>query len=249
MSSTTEICNRAITKLGDQRILSLTDNTNQGRTLASMYAPVRDAELRRNRWNFAIRRAALPALADAPEWGYSRQFQVPNDFMSLVQVNDVYIRPRSKAKGPWSLEAGRILTDMGAPLKVRYVARIENSGLFDPLFVEMLACKLAFEACESLTQSGQKKQALAEEYKMALSEAARSDAIENPPDELPRGSWLDARENTDYLGGDAYGSGYMFPAGTPIDGGGGLPGIPGLPGAGGDTTGSVYAINYAIDYA
>jgi hypothetical protein len=58
----------------------------------------------------------------------------------------------------------------------------------------VLACKLALEACETLTQSGSKYEAAANGYKFALAEAARQDAIENPPDELPWGSWLDSRE-------------------------------------------------------
>jgi len=85
-------------------------------------------------------------------------------------------------------------------LKVRYVKRETNPGLFDPMFCEALACKLAMEACETLTQSETKFTRMAEMYKMAMLDAQRQDAIENPPDELPQGSWLDAR-NGDYIPG------------------------------------------------
>ena len=91
--------------------------------------------------------------------------------------------------------AVKLLTDLPAPLKVRYIHRVENMALLDPLFVEVLACKLALEACETLTQSGQKRQAAADDYRFSVSEAVRQDAIENPPDELPWGSWLDSRES------------------------------------------------------
>lgn len=198
-SSTIDIANRALTKLGSARILSLTDDTKAGRVMNSMFAQVRDAELRRNYWNFALKRASLVALSDAPEWGYAYQYPLPTDFLTLVQVGETYIRPNTKDKGNWHIEStdtgGRVIvTDLAAPLRIRYVKRVENSGFFDPLFVEVLAARLAFEACETLTQSGPKKQMASEEYKGALSEAARCNAIENPPDEFPRGSWLDSRE-------------------------------------------------------
>lgn len=194
MASTIEIANRALTKLGSDRLLALTDNTTAGRTMNSMFAQVRDAELRRNRWAFTLRRDSLIALSAAPAWGFSFAYPLPPDFLSLVQVNDYYIRPLSKSKALWAVESGSILTDIGAPLKIRYVSRVENAGLFDPLFAEALACKLAFEACETITQSTTKKQSFSGEYKAALSEAARCNAIENPPDELPSGTWLDSRE-------------------------------------------------------
>jgi len=193
MASEVSIANRALTKLGADRILLLTDETQAARTINSMYADVRDAEIRRYTWKFSIKRTALSALVSAPAWGFQYQYPLPADYLGLVQVNEYYVRPRDR-KAPWSVEGGNILTDFDAPLKLRYKARIENPALYDPLFVELLACKLAMEACETLTQSGSKYDAATQGYKFALSEAARQDALENPPDEFAWGSFLDARE-------------------------------------------------------
>jgi len=172
----------------------------------SMFDLVFDAELRRYRWKFALKRATLPALVASPEWGYTYAYQLPADFLALVQVNEYYLRGL-KQKTLWTVESGQILTDLPAPLKVRYIRRVDNLGLVDPLFVEVVACKLAFEACETLTQSAQKEQAAGEKYRFAVQEAVRQDAIENPPDELPWGSWLDSRESlASYAGGPSAGS-------------------------------------------
>ena len=70
---------------------------------------------------------------------------------------------------------------------------MENAAFYDPLFVEVLACKLAMEACEAITQSSSKYDAATQAYKFALNEAIRQDAIEAAPAEFPAGSWLDAR--------------------------------------------------------
>lgn len=208
MASKVSIANRALTKLGEDRILLLSDDTKPARTLNSMFDDVRDAEIRRHRWKFAIKRGSLVALAAAPAWGYALQYPLPADYLGLVQVGARYVRASDKSPAPWSVEGRSILTNIGAPLLIRYMARIEDPTFFDPLFVEVLACKLAYEACETLTQSGAKLQAAEQAYKFALSEAVRQDAIENPPDELPQGSWLDARA-TD---GDAFASGDAWAA-------------------------------------
>ena len=193
MASDVSIANRALTKLGADRILLLTDENAAARTINSMFADVRDAEIQRYNWKFSLKRTSLSALADAPAWGYQYQYPLPFDYLGLVQVNEVYVRARDKTPA-WSVEGGLILTDYEAPLKLRYKARITDPAMFDPLFVEVFACKLAMEACETLTQSGSKLEAATQGYKFALSEAARQDAIENPPDEYPWGSWLESRE-------------------------------------------------------
>lgn len=194
MPSDVGIANLALTKLGATRILSLGDASAQARVMNAIYTSVRDAELRRYRWKFAITRLQLPALVAAPDWGYQYQYPLPDDFLHLVQVNEWYFRG-GKWRAPWSVEKNRILTDIQAPLKIRYVARITDAQQFDPLFVQMFACKLAWEACEQITQSSSKKQEVQQEYNFAMKEAYRQDAIENPPDEMPWGSWLDSREH------------------------------------------------------
>lgn len=211
MASKVSIANRALTKLGAERVLLLEDENQQARVMKSMFDEVRDAEIRRHRWKFAIKRAELMALADGPLFGYRNQFPLPSDYIGLVQVGEHYVRLGVQA--PWSVEGGNILTNLEAPLRIRYQWRVDNPGLFDPLFVEVLACKLAMEACETLTQSGSKYQAAAEAYQFALREAVQQDAIENPPDELPQGSWLDSRG----YGGDGYASGnpwQSYPSGV-----------------------------------
>jgi hypothetical protein len=194
MASEVDIANRALTKLGDQRILTLTDNTKPARELNSMFTLVRDQEMRRHRWKFAIKRDQLTADAVAPAWGFQYAYELPSDYLGLVQVAEFYVRPYVKHQGRWMIEGHKLLSDDPPQLKFRYLARITNPGLFDPLFVEVFACKLAYEACETLTQSSTKKEGLAADYKFALAEAVRCDALEIPPDELPWGSWLESRE-------------------------------------------------------
>jgi hypothetical protein len=198
MASEVEIANRALTKLGAARIISFGDDNKQARSISSMFDIVRDSELRAHIWSFSVKRVALPALVSTPDWGYDLQYEVPSDYLRLLQVNDFYNGPslddyRNAATADYVLEGRKILTNFGAPLKVRYIARVEDTTMWDTNFVEAFACKLAFELAEDLTQSNQKKDTAYNEYKIAIMTAVRSASIEQPAQDLPDNSWLLSR--------------------------------------------------------
>lgn len=198
MASQVEIANRALTKLGEQRITSLSDDVEAARVVDSLWDIVRDAELRERNWNFSMTRASLAALVSTPDWGFAYQYQLPSDCLRVVQVDEYFPGPsmsdyRNSSEAIWQIEGGKILTDIGAPLPIRYVARIEDTGAWDALFVEAFACRLAAECCERLTQSNTKRQLAWDEHHRAIMAAARADAIENPSEPLPDDAWLLSR--------------------------------------------------------
>lgn len=198
MASQTEIVNRALTKLGAARVTNINDGAKSARAMSAIYDTVRKAELRKHNWSFALTRTALPALADAPAWGYAKQFQLPTDFLRMTQVNDVFLVPAMAEyvtgdNSAYAIEGQMILTDFGAPLKIRYVRDITDPGLFDALFVEVFAAKLAYEACEEITNSNTKKQVMDDDYRECVRIAARTNAIERPPQGIPDDSWMIGR--------------------------------------------------------
>jgi hypothetical protein len=195
VASQIDVVNRALTKLGAGRITSLTDNNKRAAVMQSLWDTVRQAELRRRWWKFSIERTTLALLASPPTWGFLGQFQLPADFLRMVQVNDTFAIPAlsdytTQDNSAWEIEGTAILTDFPAPLKIRYVADVTDPGRFDPLFVEVMACKLAYEACEELTNSSPKRQQMAQDYKDALGEATKANALERPPQGIADDSWM-----------------------------------------------------------
>lgn len=193
-----QIANRALTKLGASRITSLTDDVKQARAINSCFADLRDDELRANRWSFSMKRTTLPALSTAPTFGYANQYQVPADFLKIDMVDDRFPSPVmdnyiDSEVLDWVLEGEKILTDLSAPLKLRYVAQITDTGMFDPNFREALACRIAAEIAEDLTQSLPKRQQAWAEYDRAIFRAKRSNAIERLPIAMPDDSWVISR--------------------------------------------------------
>jgi hypothetical protein len=199
MANSIDIVNSALTKLGAARITALTDNVKEAREMNAIYELRRDARLRAHNWNFAMERDSLPALSDAPAWGYTLAYQIPSDCLRVVQVNDIWVIPglsdymTGPDAEPFSIEGRKIVTDWSAPLKIRYIKRVEDASQFDALFCEVLACDLAFNACEALTQSNTKKEAAKADLRTAIIEAVRANAIELPPSHLPDDSWIMSR--------------------------------------------------------
>lgn len=198
MTSDVSIANRVCTLLGADIIISLADDTNRARTISANYEAIRDAELARRRWRFAIKRSSLPALADVPDSDYARQFQVPNDFLRLIEGGDLISGPdfsdyRRGGRALYSREGRQILTNLAAPLHIRYLARITDPSLFDATFAESLAARMADELCERITQSDSKRQICMAAYKRAISEAVRANALEVASESEADGEWLAVR--------------------------------------------------------
>lgn len=198
MASNVDIANRALTKLGEQRIISLTDDNKAGREVNSMFTLVRDAELRAHNWRFAIKRAQLAAQATAPEFGFAYQYRPPADCLRILEVGEFY--PGADLSdyvgadtSEYAYEGGLILTDLAAPLKLRYIARIEDPTLYDALFVEAFACKLAVELAEPLSQSSTKRELAQREYDRAIALAVKANSIELPPVKAADDTWVLAR--------------------------------------------------------
>lgn len=198
MASVIQVANRALTKLGSARITSLSDDVKAARAVSSCFDDLRDAELRAHRWQFAMKRASLAALAEAPAYGWDLQYQVPADFLKLDMVNDQF--PSTVLENyigeelvDYVLEGNKILTNIDAPLKLRYIAQVTDPNQWDPCFREALACRIAAELAEDLTQNATKRQLAWEEYKRAMVAAVRANAVERQPVKLADDAWVIGR--------------------------------------------------------
>lgn len=188
-TSEVSICNLALQKLGATRITSFDDDTTEARECSLAYEPMRDRELRAHRWSFAIARDSLAEDTDAPDFGPASQFTLPSDFLRLLPKDP----EEDYESREWRIEGRKILTSDSAPLEIRYVRRVTDPNEFDALFIDALACRIAFQLCEKITQSNQKKAGISEEYKTAIREAKQANGIEVPSTLPPDDDWIVTR--------------------------------------------------------
>lgn len=165
MQTATDIINLGLAALGAQRVSQLSPpRTELERFMASSYPAWRDAELARNRWLFAIKRATLTQTDDAPEIAeLPYAYLIPNDCLRPLRDDT------GRGKALWVRE-GKYLYSEESTLVLRYVARVPEAD-FDPLFVNVLAGRIALMSAEFVTQSNQKKADADALYKGALDAA------------------------------------------------------------------------------
>ena len=197
-SSDVVIANLALTKIGDLRITSLSDNTKPAREVSAVYSMLRDKLQRTYNWRFCVKRAVLAAEVDTPVFDWSYQYPVPSDCLRILQINAYYPAPDlsdliSSGGQEYVLEGGKILTRTSGSLNLRYLARTTDPTKFDSSFDEAFASSIAYNVAEALTQSDSKKNAALRDYRMALMEAIRANAIENPPESIADTTWLTVR--------------------------------------------------------
>lgn len=189
MASAVLICNRALQKLGARRITSLEEDTPNARASNTAYDQVRKKLLRQNTWNFAKARSQLAADDTAPVFGKVNAFQLPTDFLRLMNPY-----PEDNVNTlDWEIEGRKIYTDDDAPLDFRYIKNITDVDLMDSLFQELLSTDMAVEMCEEITQSNTKKENLIKERRFLLREAKRINAIEGIAAEPPTDTWISVR--------------------------------------------------------
>lgn len=198
MASQVQIVNKAMTLLGEGRITSIDDNVKAAREAKAVWDITRDGLLASHDWTFAIVRRELEVLDDAPLNEFDYQYQIPTGCLRLIMIGDHYVGAnlsdyRTGPADEYSIEGDRVLTNISAPLKVKYVSRITDTTKFSPSFVEAMAAKLASELAEPLTQSGGKRDRAEAKLRQELSNAVRVNAIQVPPRPVADSEWILAR--------------------------------------------------------
>lgn len=195
MASEAGICNSALSKLGNNRIVSLTEGTAAANLCIEQYGKLRDHLLRSHDWNFAASRVRLAQLSSTPEFGYRFQHALPTDWMRTISVHPADGRhQRITDYATESTEAeGRVLRTDSPDVYLRYVRKVSDPNVMDPTFREALAWRLAMELAIPLAKSSSLRDRMAAGFEDALATAKSLDGQDDPSQTLPDGSWLAAR--------------------------------------------------------
>jgi hypothetical protein len=169
------IANLALAKIGSIRIASFDDASQPARYLKLFFDQTRDEVLRAHDWNFASKRATLTALAAAPEFGWDYQYQLPVDCLMVRQLN---AWQTAEPRGLFEIEGRVLLTDSDGA-QIRYTYQVADASLFDALFVEALATRLASKICQPLTGSRQQGMEYLADYNTQIGQLSmQKDAAE-----------------------------------------------------------------------
>lgn len=183
--TSTSICNSALAKLGADRIVSLEADNHRARLLKEQYEKIRDELLYSHPWNFAIKNVEIAPLVDAPLFYFSAQFQLPSDCLRVIGSD----LPK---EAEWKIEGTKLLCNYDN-IKIKYISREEDTATYTPGFVELLACKIAYDIAYAVTQNVEVVALMQRNYEKKLREVRSFDAQESMGDRVYADSWLNSR--------------------------------------------------------
>lgn len=187
MATEVQICNLALSQVGAERITSLSDQTKEGRLCNDIYEICRDFVLVSHPWNFATKRVALGLTAGVPVFGLSKEFQLPNDCLRVVETE------YDEFEGfEYKIESGKLYCDESS-IKIEYIQQVADTSKFSAAFVDALSYHLASKLAYPLVQSNELRNDMEKFYRSALSAARLYDAQEGSPRQLRKSSWTNER--------------------------------------------------------
>lgn len=182
----TDICNMAIQRgLGQNTRLTNvdTDDTTVSRACAFAYDKARLELLENYNWSFAIKRVELAQLVTTPEFEWSYEYGLPNDYLRIITT---YRNP------DWVVEGAKFLTNQDSDVFVRYMADIEDTSIFPRMFSNAMAYLIALDIEPTITNDQAVNARVAGFLTVAIQDAKRKGGIERRrgKDNVPDPSWV-----------------------------------------------------------
>lgn len=186
MTTGVSICSNALLMLGAQTINDFSDQVDRAKLCSNLYATVRDDMLRSHPWNCCIKRAVLAPDVAAPPFGYSHSFELPSDFLRVLEVGSAGVQIDY-------LVEGRTVQANTTVLELRYVFRNEVENTWDSHLVKLVTLAMAAAMAYPITQSASMQQAMEQKLETSLRRARAVDGQEDPPQTLGDEHLLAAR--------------------------------------------------------
>ncbi|WP_217505534.1 hypothetical protein [Pseudomonas corrugata] len=179
MATGVSICSNALLMLGAQTINDFNDQVNLDRAklCANLYPTVRDDMLRQHPWNCCIKRVVLAPDAAVPAFGYEHAFELPADFLRVLEVG-------TAGQQIDYLVEGRSIQADTTVLELRYVFRNEVENTWDSALIKLVTLAMASVLAYPITQSTALQQALEQQLEMEKRRARAVDGQEDPPQTL-----------------------------------------------------------------
>lgn len=170
----TDLANSALAQIGQTAITTIDDeNVKAAVVCKQFWRLAADEVLRQHRWNSASKRATLAAVVAPAEWGYKFAYQLPADFIRMMELNGEQVDASEEF---FEIEGSVIKTD-ASKADIRYIRQLPVSSMDASLF-EVVACKLASKIAIPLAANPSLQIQALNLMERALGAARKVDAIE-----------------------------------------------------------------------
>lgn len=187
------IWNLALDTIREAPVQDQLTNSAPIKWLNRNYEHARDVLLRSYVWNFAIEFHDLNQVAtSSTAWlgGWDYKFGLPNNWLRVLPFTE-YGERRNRTIS--HKIAGGFLYANHSIARVSLVMRVENEGMFDPLFVEALAAKLALGMANKFTGKNKYIELAGNMLSNAVAKAEEIDTLEGSAEPLEHFDIIDVR--------------------------------------------------------
>lgn len=200
MTNAVALAKLALTQVGGQRLVSLSEDSPEATAINDSLWAVRRAELEANVWHFARTRASLSAETTVPVFGYDHQYVIPSDCLRLTSVRGAgsqwyvgSLYEEAEPAIPYEIEGQRILTNLDAPLQIKYVFDEEVVANWSANFTMMVGCRLAEIIAFDLSDTASLTDRITRRYQDALQRAVLANECQVLPARKAESEWVIAR--------------------------------------------------------
>jgi len=194
VASVVDICNLALSHIGDEANVSSIDppeGSMQADLCARFYPVARDVLLEMHNWTFAVVRVALAEVDNdlADVWAYA--YAMPSDIVRAMAVYPYECTDDDKG-ADYIIESGVIYTNESAAT-IRYVAKVTDTTKFTPMFVSALSWLLASYLVGPVTKDPNRRDVVYKHFLMELARAAAANANSVKPVRMHTPDFIGAR--------------------------------------------------------
>lgn len=169
--SKTELINKALTLVGANPIVNITDDTNNARIVSRVYEISLRSILSECKWNFVTKRALLSEVTATLDWYYTQDgeqyiYARPADVIRIFGTND--------DKACWREEGDYIISDTHG-LGVIYTYYLDNPDKYPSSFIEAFIDKLCSDIAFMILNSKETATQYLQKYEQMSLPKARSE--------------------------------------------------------------------------
>lgn len=203
--------NEALGHLMERKLTSLSENREPRRVLDDYWDRVVGHCVGRHFWKWAKRVTQIDASSTTtPYFGWKYAFEIPDDWVRTYLVSTV--ETLNPPLWDYAEEAGFIFANF-TPIYLSFISNDPqygmNTGRWTDFFCDFVALRLASQACKRITNKAELlvgPDGLNKQEEKARLRAAAVDAMNDPPGQMPTGTWARSRRG--------------FLRGVPLPGGG-----------------------------
>jgi len=191
MASRETIANMALSNLGADRIVSLSDNTVSAKEVSARYNIVAESVMSMGAWPSCRRRAALALLDETPAFGFSYIFQLPTDpkCLRVLRLNEARL-----GAIPYMIEGSKILTNT-AEVSIIYIALLDNTESYDTFLMQAIIAQLSASMAYKFTGQAKVAESLITKFDADVKRLLGLATSQGSNERLPSDDYLDARRN------------------------------------------------------